>query len=215
MPAPVIRMLKILIADDHDVVRSGLRALLSEHADWQVVAEAADGKEAVTQAVSTMPDVAIVDYSLPAMNGIVVTRHIRKKSPGTGVIIFTMHESTSLIAELLRAGALGYLQKSDAKQLLITAVETVAAHKPFFTGVVANALLQSFLVAGGKDPLTARERAVVQLVAEGHTNRQIASILRLGVKTIETHRATAHHKLNVHSTAGLVRYAVRNNMIQP
>jgi DNA-binding NarL/FixJ family response regulator len=130
-------MIKILIADDHDVVRSGLRALLSEQPNWQVVGEAADGKEAVAQVLKTAPDVAIVDYSLPVLNGVEVTRQIRQRSPRTEVIIFTMHDNNSLIHDLLQAGALGYLLKSDAKRLLLTAVETVAEHKPFFTGMVS------------------------------------------------------------------------------
>src|SRR6185503_11484807 len=175
-------MTKILIADDHDVVRSGLRALLSEQPNWQVVGEAADGKEAVAQVLKTAPDVPIVDYSLPVLNGVEVTRQIRQRSPGTEVIIFTMHDNNSLIHDLL---------KSDAKRLLLTAVETVADHKPFFTGMVSETLLQSFLTKGNDCPLTARERSVVQLIAEGHSNKRIASILNLSVKTVETHRAAA------------------------
>src|SRR5262245_23601806 len=127
-------MTRILTADDHDVVRSGLRALLGEQPNWEVVAEAADGKEAVAQALKTSPDVAIVDYALPLLNGVEVTRQIRRRSPGTEVIIFTMYENKSLIHDLLHAGALGYLLKSDAKRLLLTAIETVAQHRPFFTG---------------------------------------------------------------------------------
>ena len=127
-------MTSILIADDHEVVRAGLRALLNEREDWQVVAEAADGREAVAQAVATVPNVAIVDYAMPLLNGVEVTRQIRQGSPGTEVIIFTMHDNNSLMHDLLKAGALGYLLKSDAKQLLLAAVDTVAAHKPSFYG---------------------------------------------------------------------------------
>jgi DNA-binding NarL/FixJ family response regulator len=206
-------MTKILIADDHEVVRAGLRAVLSGQPDWQVVAEAADGMEAVAQALKTAPDVAIVDYSLPILNGLEVTRQIRQRSPGTEVLIFTMHDNNSLIHDLLQAGALGYLLKSDAKRLLLTAVETVAGHKPFFTGMVSETLLQSFLTNGNDSPLTARERSVLQLIAEGHSNKKIASILNLSVKTVETHRRAVHSKLNIHSTAGLVRYAIRNKII--
>src|SRR4030095_1297960 len=199
-------MTTILIADDHEVVRSGLRGLLSDRKDWQVVAEAADGKEAVAQALATTPDVAIVDYSLPLLNGMEVTRQIRQRCPGTEVIIFTMHDNNNLIRDLLQAGALGYLLKSDAKRLLLTAVEAVAEHKPFFTGMVSETLLQSFLIKGNEKPLTARERSVVQLISEGHSNKKIASILNLSVKTVETHRAHAHRKLNLRTTAELVRY---------
>jgi DNA-binding NarL/FixJ family response regulator len=207
-------MLRILIADDHEVVRSGLRALLSEREGWQVVAEAADGKEAVVQALATAPDIAIVDYSLPLLNGVEVTRQIRQRSPHTEVIIFTMYDNDSLIHDLLNAGALGYLLKTDAKRLLMSAVETVAEHKPFFTGIVSEALLQAFMTKGNDSPLTARERSVVQLIAEGHSNKKIASILNLSVKTVETHRAAAHRKLNLRSTADLVRYAIHNKLIE-
>jgi DNA-binding NarL/FixJ family response regulator len=210
---PGVGVIKILIADDHEVVRAGLRAVLSGQPDWQVVAEAADGKEAVAQALKTTPDVAIVDYSLPVLNGVEVTRQIRQRSPGTEVIIFTMHDNNSLIHDLLQAGARGYLLKSEAGRLLLTAVETVADHKPFFAGMASATLLQSFLTKGNDCPLTARERSVVQLVAEGHINKQIASILNLSVKTVETHRAAVHRKLNINSTAELVRYAIRNKMI--
>jgi DNA-binding NarL/FixJ family response regulator len=207
-------MLRILIADDHEVVRSGLRALLSEREGWQVVAEAADGKEAVAQALATLPDVAIVDYSLPILNGVEVTRQIRRRSPSTEVLIFTMHDTNTLIHDLLQAGALGYLLKSDANRLLLTAVETVAEHKPFFTGIVSEALRQAFMTKGMDSPLSPRERSVVQLIAEGHSNKKIASILNLSVKTVETHRANAHNKLELHSTAELVRYAIRNKLIE-
>ena len=203
----------MLIADDHEVVRSGLRALLSEQSNCQVVAEAADGKEAVAQALKTAPHVAIVDYSLPLLNGVEVTRQIRQRSPGTEVIIFTMHDNNGLIRDLLQVGALGYLLKSDAKRLLLAAVETVAEHKPFFTGMVSETLRQSFLTEGNDGPLSARERSVLQLIAVGQTNKRAASILNLSMKTVETHRAAIHRKLDIHSTAGLVRYAIRNKMI--
>ena len=207
-------MTTILIADDHEVVRSGLRALLNEREHWHVVAEAADGKEAVAQTLATAPDIAIIDYSLPILNGLEVTRQIRQRSPGTEVIIFTMHDNNNLIRDLLQAGALGYLLKSDAKRLLVTTVETVAEHKPFVTGIVSETLLQSFLTKDNESPLTARERSVVQLIAEGHSNKKIASSLNLSVNTIETHRATAHRKVNLRSTAELVRYAIRNRIIE-
>ena len=202
-------MTTILIADDHAVVRSGLRALLSEQPNWQVVAEAADGKEAVAQVLKTAPDVAIIDYWLPLLNGVEVTRQIRQRSPGTEVIIFTMHDNNNVISDLLKAGALGYLLKSDAQRLLLTAVETVAQHKPFFTGMISETLLQCFLTKSNDSPLSARERLVVQLISEGHTNKKIASILHISVKTVETHRAAAHRKLNLRSTADLGREPIK------
>jgi DNA-binding NarL/FixJ family response regulator len=142
-----------------------------------------------------------------------VTRQIQQCSPGTEVIIFTMHDSNSLIHDLLKAGALGYVLKSDAHRLLLTAVETVAAHKPFFTGKVSETLRQSFLTKRHDNPLTTRERSVLLLIADGHSNKTAASILNLSVKTIEAHRTAVLPKLNVHSTAALVRYAIRNKMI--
>lgn len=208
-------MTRILIADDHDVVRSGLRAILEAQPNWEVVAEAADGREAISLALKTTPQVAILDYAMPLINGVEATRQIRARSTGTEVLIFTLHESEALIRDLLQAGARGYLLKSDAKRHLLTAVEMLAMHKPFFTGQVSEALLKSFLGSGTHaGPLTPRERSVVQLIAEGHSNKCIASVLNLSVKTIETHRAAALRKLNLNSSAALIRYAVRNNIVQ-
>jgi len=206
-------MTTILLADNHEVVRCGVHALLAERPDWEVVAEAADGKEAVAQAIKTTPDVAIIDYSLPFLNGVEVTKQIRQRSSGTKVIIFTMHDNNIIIRESVWAGALGYVLKSDAQGLLVTAIDTVARHKPFFTGA-ASAALHAFQTKRSNDPLSARERGVVQLIAEGHSNKAIATILGLSSKTVETHRQTVRHKLDLCSTADLVRYAVRNNLIE-
>jgi DNA-binding NarL/FixJ family response regulator len=205
-----------MIADDHEVVRSGLRSILEAQPNWEVVAEATDGKEAIQKAIVTKPDVAILDYSLPVFNGIEATRQIRTRVPQTEVLIFTMHESETLMRNLLQAGARGYLLKSDAKQLLITAVQSLAAHKPFFNSRVSETLLESFLTTteGDRGILTARERTVVQLIAEGRTNKQMASVLNISLKTVETHRAAAMHKLNLNSTAAVVRYAIRNQMLE-
>ena len=209
---------RILIADDHEVVRFGLRAILEAHEGWEVVAEACDGKEAIAKAVETSPDVAILDYSLPVMNGVEATRQIRARVPTAEVLIFTMHDSEVLVGELLEAGARAYLLKSDAKQYLLAAVESLANHKPFFTGKVSEQLLDTFLAnEPGKlgAALSPRERVIVQLIAEGHSNREMTEILNLSVKTIETHRAAAMRKLNVTSTAAIVRYAIRNKLVEP
>ena len=214
----VMPVTRILIADDHEVVRSGLRAILETHPGWEVVAEACDGKEAIAKAADTRPDVAIVDYSLPMMNGAEVTRQIRARVPTAEVLIFTMHDSDVLIGEVLEAGARAYLLKSDAKQYLIAAVESLAGHKPFFTGRVSEQLLDAFLSTHHSKTdalLSPRERVIVQLIAEGHSNKEMSEVLNLSVKTIETHRASAMRKLNVSSTAAIVRYAIRNKLVEP
>ena len=210
-------MTTILIADDHEVVRWGLRKLLEAQPGWQVIAEASDGKEAISKAFEIKPDVVILDYSLPLVNGIEATRQIRLRSPNTEVLIFTMHESETVVRDILQAGARGYLLKSDGQRFLIAAVESVAAHHPFFTSAVSETLLKAYLadVRHSKSVLTARERDVVQRIAEGHTNIQIAGLLGISVKTVETHRATIMRKLNLTSTAALVRYAIRNKIAEP
>jgi DNA-binding NarL/FixJ family response regulator len=209
-------MIRILIADDHDVVRSGLRQILEAQPNWEVVAEASDGKDAITKAIDAKPDVAVLDYSLPLANGVEVTRQIRARLPRTEVLIFTMHDNETLIQELLKAGARGYLLKSDARRYLIGAIESLALHRPFFTAKVSEALLDSFLTKPSREgsSLTNRERSVVQLIAEGHTNKQIAHILDISLKTVETHRASVMRKLNLSSSAALVRYAIRNNIVE-
>jgi len=205
-----------LIADDHEVVRSGLRKILETQRNWQIVAEAVDGREAVCKALETKPDVAVLDYSLPLISGIEATRQICGNLPKTEVLIFTMHDTDSLIGELLAAGARGYLLKSDANRSLLAAVESLAAHRPFFTARVSEALLGSFLTKPGqaKLALTPRERGVVQLIAEGYSNKQTANILNISLKTVETHRAAVMRKLEISSSASLVRYAIRNKIVE-
>jgi len=207
----------ILIADDHEVVRSELRSILEAHYGWNVVAEAEDGKEAITKALETNPDVVIIDYALPIMNGVEATRQIRALAPKAEILIFAGHDSDTVVCQVLTAGARAFLLKSDAKQHLIAAVESLANHSPFFTGRLSEKLLESFITThtlGLEAVLTPRERVVVQLIAEGYGNKKISSVLNVSVKTIETQRATAMRKLNVTSTAALVRYAVRNKLIE-
>jgi DNA-binding NarL/FixJ family response regulator len=209
---------RILIADDHEVVRLGLRAILESHAGWEIVAEAENGKDTVTKALGSKPDVAIIDYSLPVINGIEATRQIHARLPDAEILIFTMHDSDMLVRELLEAGARAYVLKSDARQYLVAAVESLVDHRPFFTGRVSELLLKSYLSAlpfRCEGALTPRERLVIQLISEGHSNKEIGAILNLSVKTIESHRATAMRKLNVTSTAAIVRYAIRNKIIEP
>jgi DNA-binding NarL/FixJ family response regulator len=208
---------RILIADDHEVVRSGLRSILEAQSGWKIVAEAADGSEAIASAVESNPDVAIIDYALPTMNGLEVTRQIRRRVPTAEILIFTVHESKALVSDLLHAGAKGYLLKSEASRHLVAAVESLAAHQLFFSPQ-AERLLKSFRAKTGRGPsnnLSPRERAVIQLIVEGHTNNQIGALLNLAPKTVETHRAKAMRKMGVNTLAGLVRYAVRNGLIEP
>jgi len=207
---------RILIADDHAVVRSGLRHILESHPGWEVAAEASDGKEAVSLCLTAAPDIAILDYSLPRMNGIEAARQILSHHPKTQILIFTMHDSERILEDLVDAGAHGYLLKSDARKYLIQAIEALAMHKPFF----ATAVSMKMLGSDGRQPehlrsaLTQRELKVVQLIAEGNTNKEVAHTLAISLKTVETHRASIMRKLNLSSSAALVRYAVRNNIVE-
>jgi DNA-binding NarL/FixJ family response regulator len=209
-------MTRVLIADDHEVVRDGVRAFLERHSNYLVVAEAADGEEAIAKAIDTEPDVALLDYSLPLLNGLEVTRQIRARLPRTEVLIFTVCESELVIEETLKADARGYLLKYDANRYLLDAIASVAAHRPFFTSKVTETLLKRYLTRPHQPAsiLTNRERTVVQMIAEGHSNKQIGRILNLSIKTVETHRAAVMRKLNFSSPADLVRYAIRNQIIE-
>jgi len=209
-------MVRLLIADDHDVVRAGLKRILEARADWSVVAEAADGRRAIAQAITSKPDVAIVDYSLPLINGVEATRQIRMRVPTVEVLIFTMHDNETILQYLLQAGARGYLLKSDVEQHLYTAVEALAVGRSFFTGRASERILDAYLMKSKADGvLTSRERGIVQLIAEGHSNKAIAGVLNISIKTVETHRSNIMHKLNFDSTAALVRYAIRNKLVEP
>ena len=214
-------MLRILLADDHDIVRRGLKDLLEQHVGWQVCAEASNGREAVDLALQHRPQVAVIDLSMPELNGLEATRRIRQALPDTEVLIFTMHESEELIREVLGAGARGYLLKSDAVRQLSPAVESLSQKNPYFAGRVSAVVLDGFLKGGQvtlegptAERLTSREREVVQLLAEGKSNKRIAGLLDLSVKTVETHRTAAMRKLELNSLPDLVRYAVRMQIIQ-
>ena len=209
-------MVRILIADDHEVVRFGVRQILEGRANWEVVAEASDGKEAIAMAIETKPDVCVVDYSLPLMNGLEVTRQIRTRVPQSEILIFTMYDNEMLVQGLLKAGARGYLLKADAKSHLIEAIASLASHRPFFTKGVSNSLLDVFMAGPEKaiSAITSRERSVVQLIAEGHSNKEAARVLNISLKTVETHRATIMRKLQIASSADLVRYAIRNKIVE-
>jgi len=216
-PAP----LKIVVVDDHAVVRRGVRALLESHAGWEVVAEAATGREAVEAVKQHRPEIVVMDLSLPELNGLEATRQIVHESQQTEVLVLTMHHSEQLAREVLKAGARGYVLKSDADENLITAVEALRQHKPFLTSGVTEFMLDGFLKdAGGpddasRDTVTPREREIIQLLAEGQSNKEAAASLGVSVKTIEAHRANIMRKLRLRSVSDLVRYAIRNKIAQP
>jgi DNA-binding NarL/FixJ family response regulator len=218
----MMKNLRILIADDHDLMRRGLKALVESHLGWQVCDEAHTGREAVAKAEQTKPDVVILDVSMPELNGVDAARSIRRASPNTEILILSVHYSDRLIREILEAGVRGYVMKSDSDRDLIHALEKLANHKPFFTSKAADVMLASFNHSGSRpsmketvgERLTAREREVVQLLSEGRSSKEVASFLGISVKTAETHRANIMRKLEIHSVSELVRYAVRNQIIE-
>ncbi|HUJ26269.1 MAG TPA: response regulator transcription factor [Myxococcales bacterium] len=213
--------MRILIADDHEVVRKGLRSLLEGQPGLEVVGEASNGREAVEKAIEEKPDVVVLDIGMPELNGLEATRRIVKAMSRTEVLILTVYESEEVIRQVLRAGARGYVLKSDAGRLLLSAIEAVAAHKPFFTSRVSELVLAGFLSGDVRNeaaeppgaPLTPREREVLQLLAEGRTNKEVAATLGIGLKTVETHRMNLMAKLGLHSVVDLVRYAIRNGIV--
>jgi DNA-binding NarL/FixJ family response regulator len=214
-------MVRILLADDHDVVRRGLRDILNAHTGFEVCGEAANGREAVKLALKLKPDVAVLDLSMPELNGLEATRQIRHELPRTEVLIFTMHETEHLMREVLTAGARGYVLKTDAGRHLISAVEALSHHKPFFTAKISETLLDAYLKSAVKPDersvfrtLTDREREIVQMLAEGKSNKEIAAQLSISVKTVETHRATVMRKLGINSIVELVHYAIRNQLVE-
>jgi DNA-binding NarL/FixJ family response regulator len=214
MSGPIKR---VLIADDHDVIRRGVRALLETRPNFQLVAEAANGREALNAARESKPDIAILDYSLPELNGYELTVALKREFPRVEILIYTMYDRESMVLDVLRAGARGFILKSDPAEHLFAAVDALASHQPYFSGSVSQALLDQLIKTRPQtvlDALTHRERMVVQLIAEGKLNKQIGGLLDISVKTVETHRAAAMHKLKLHSTAELGRSAIRNNMIE-
>ena len=214
--------LRILVVDDHAVVRRGVRSLLESHEGWEVCGEATTGREAVEQSRTLRPDVVVMDLSLPELNGLDATRQILKDGPGVEVLVLTMHHSEELARDVLRAGARGYIMKSDADENLIAAVDTLRQHKPFLTAAVAGFVLDDFVRRGdgGQADLspvgvTSREREIIQLLAEGLSNKETASTLGISAKTVEAHRANVMRKLQLRSVSDLVRYAIRNKIALP
>jgi DNA-binding NarL/FixJ family response regulator len=215
-------VLRILIADDHGIVRKGLRTLLDRSRGCEVCAEVSNGREAVEKARLLRPDIAILDITMPVLNGVEATRQIRKVSPHTEVLILSMHESDLLLKEGLEAGAKGYLLKEDADRYLLAAVNALRRHTRYFSPKISEALGAESPHADKRNSktrirgsrLTPREREVIQLLAEGRSNKEVAALLDISVKTVETHRANIMVKLNLHSITELVRYAIRNNLTQ-
>lgn len=214
--------LRILVADDHEIVRRGLCDMLAAHEGWEVCGEAIDGMEAVSKAVELKPDVVVIDIGMPNLNGIAATEQMLKANPDQKIIILTITDAEQVIVEALRVGARGFVLKSDAARDLVAAVEALQRHRTFFTPRVGEMISNGFL-RGEKssDPtdvqlprLTARERQVIQLVAEGKSTKETASLLNVSTKTAETHRSNIMRKLDLHSTSELVMYAIRNHIVQ-
>jgi DNA-binding NarL/FixJ family response regulator len=216
-----VGVFRIFIADDHEVVRKGLGALLQGEAGWEICGEASDGRTAMEKIRELKPDVSILDIGMPGLNGLEATRQIMKEDPRAKVLILTLHDSDQVVREVLNAGARGFLLKSDAARDLVVAVEALRRDKTYFTSKVAAMVLEGYLKGGthsvpvsvGRDRLTPREREVVQLLAEGKSTKEVAVALGLSVKTAETHRSNIMRKLQLHSVSDLVMYAVRNNIV--
>jgi two-component system response regulator NreC len=212
---------RILLADDHTVVRQGLRKLLEERTDWEVIAEAGDGREAVRLAEQHRPDVAILDVAMPLLNGIEATRQITKRVPGTHVLVLSMHADEAYVTQILQAGATGYLLKDSADVDLWKAVGEVARGRSFFSPGIARVMLDDYVrqladkgVTDRYETLSEREREIFQLIAEAKPNKEIAALLNVSTSTVETHRAHIMEKLDLHSAAEIVLYAVRRGVIR-
>jgi DNA-binding NarL/FixJ family response regulator len=218
-----VKTLRILIADDHDLMRRGLRSLLEAQPGWTICAEAHTGREVVSKAEKFQPDVVVLDIAMPELNGVEAARRILKVSPNTEILVLSVHYSDQLIREILDAGIRGYIVKSDSDRDLAVAVEALGNHKPFFTPQVTELILNNFNNKGeplAEKPesiggrLTSREREIIQLLSEGRSSKEVASVLSISVKTAETHRSNIMRKLEMHCVSQLVRYAVRNQIIE-
>ena len=212
--------IRILLADDHNVMRRGLRLLLESQPGFTVVAEAADGRQAVEQADATGPDIAVLDIGMPNLNGIEAAQRIATAHPATAIVILSMHSDEAYVLRALKAGAKGYLLKDSAEGDLIEAIRTVSAGKTFFSPEVSRMLVEDYVrqirtrkVEDSYDLLTTREREILQLVAEGKSNKEVAASLNLSLHTVETHRKNLQEKLNLHNFAELLLYAVRKRII--
>jgi len=214
--------LRILVADDHDIIRRGLRHLLTSRPGWEVCAEAKNGREAVALTERTKPDIVVLDISMPELNGLEAARRIHKTFPNIAILILTLHFSDQLVRDIVEAGARAYITKSDADRDLVAAVEALSNRRTFFTARAADLLLNDYSKQGanaypqaiGRNRLTPREREIIQLLAEGKSSKEVAVALGISIKTAETHRANIMRKLELHSVSELVRYAVKNQIIE-
>lgn len=213
--------IRVIIADDHEIVRQGVRNIVENEPDMDLVGEATNGRDAIDLVAAEKPDLAILDLTMPELNGIEATRQIVRQQPGTRVLIFTMHDAEQLVHEVFAAGAAGYLLKSDAGRKLVTAIHAIAEGSRFFSSRLSEVIMDGFLrrdtphqPAENRPSPSAREREIIQLLAEGRSNKEVAATLGISVKTAETHRAAVMRKLGLHSISELVRYAIRNHIIQ-
>jgi DNA-binding NarL/FixJ family response regulator len=211
---------RVLIADDHELVRRGLVEEITRTPGWRVVAQAADGTEAVALAAAEKPDLIVLDLTMPKLNGIAAARKILDAQPQARILILTAHESEQLVREVLASGALGYVLKSDTARALTSALNELLAGRPFFSSRIGRIVLEGYLRGGGTEPsaggvLSAREREIVQLLAEGRSNKEVARVLGISVATAETHRSNVMRKIGAGSLAELVRFAIRNKIIEP
>ena len=214
MSRPVMR---IMIVDDHELIRRGVRNLIETKPCFEVVGEAGDGFEAVEVAARTRPDIAIVDYSLPQRNGLALSEILKKMHPKIEILLFTLCDREELVADLLHAGVRGFVLKSEAEHHLLDALDSLAVRRPYLSSAVSETLIRQALdnkPSSHGSSLTAREREIIQLIAEGRINKQIAYSLDISIKTVESHRASAMRKLSLGTTADLVRYAIRNQIVQ-
>ncbi|HEY3346658.1 MAG TPA: response regulator transcription factor [Nitrospirota bacterium] len=211
-------MLKILLVDDHTIVRQGLRALLESQEGFQVVGEADNGRDAVKKAQELQPDVVIMDIAMPILNGLEATRQIKKIMPEVKIVALTMYNDEEYVFQILKSGASGYLIKETAANELITAINSVKGGNPFFSPLISRKIMESYLREDSEkkaegDKLTNREKEVLQLIAEGYTNNEIGNLMGISVKTVETHRAHIMSKLDIHDMAGLIKYAIKKGLV--
>jgi DNA-binding NarL/FixJ family response regulator len=214
--------IRVLLVDDHQIVRKGIAAVLREYPQWEVCGEAGNGRDAVAAALKLEPDIIVMDISMPEMNGLEATRQIRQARPDTEVLIFSVHESEQIIRDVLASGARGYMLKTDCVTNLLAAMEALSRHEVYFGSRIAEMLLRGYLTGttdgkldgGPSGPLSPREREVVQLLAEGRSNKGVATALAISIKTVETHRSRLMAKLDLHTMSDLVRYAIRNHIIE-